>query len=200
MRTTHLPPGRWRRWGWLVLAGVLCLALLRLCVRIVPADQAGLSVPSAQAPRRAVTNGPLLIPVEGVPPSALTDTYTQSRAEGERRHDAIDIMAARGRGVVAAAPGRVERLFWSLAGGRTLYQRAQDGRRIYYYAHLDSYAPGVAVGQSLRRGQPIGTVGSTGNASPDAPHLHFAVHEMRPGEAWYEGRPVNPYPLLVRPR
>ena len=101
--------------------------------------------------------------------------------------------------MLAAADGRVEKLFWSEEGGRTLYQRSADGRLVYYYAHLDSYAPGLSEGQALRRGQTVATVGSTGNADEAAPHLHFAVHVMRPGEPWYGGRPINPYPLLVRP-
>jgi murein DD-endopeptidase MepM/ murein hydrolase activator NlpD len=139
-----------------------------------------------------------LVPVEGVPASALTDTFTQARAGGARPHDAIDIMAARGRAVLAAADGRVEKLLWSQDGGRTLYQRSADGRLIYYYAHLNGYAAGVREGQALRRGQRIATVGSTGNADPSAPHLHFAVNVMQPGEAWHGGRPINPYPLMVR--
>ena len=84
---------------------------------------------------RLMARGKLVIPVEGVPPSALADTFTQARAGGAHPHDAIDIMAARGRPVVAAADGRVEKLFWSGEGGRTLYQRSTDGKRIYYYAH-----------------------------------------------------------------
>ena len=85
-------------------------------------------------------------------------------------------------------------------GTTPVYQRSMDGRRIYYYAHLDAYAAGLAEWQTLRRGQKIATVGSTGNADPAAPHLHFAVHDISPGEPWHEGRPINPYPLLARPR
>lgn len=188
--------------NWRALAGgavalLLCAAFAHFCVRIVPAD-----APSAPAPPRLVDrrsdNGPLLIPVEGVPASALIDTFTQARAGGARPHDAIDIMAARGRAVLAAADGRVEKLFWSEDGGRTLYQRSPEGRFLYYYAHLDRYAPGLREGQSLRRGQRIAIVGSTGNADPSTPHLHFAVNIMQPGDSWYGGRPINPYPLLVR--
>ena len=100
----------------------------------------------------------------------------------------------------AASDGRIEKLFWSDAGGRTIYERSPDGRRIYYYAHLDGYAAGLHEGMSIKRGQRIATVGSTGNADPTAPHLHFAVHDMAPGESWYGGRAINPYPLLARPR
>jgi peptidoglycan LD-endopeptidase LytH len=188
---------RLRLWGWILLAALLCFALLRLCVRIVPADA---PAPAPAAPARAIVAGPLLIPVAGVAPGMLTDTFTQARANGDRPHDAIDIMAPRGTPVLAAGDGMVEKLFWSVAGGRTLYQRSLDGRRIYYYAHLDSYGGTIREGLRLRRGQQIGTVGSTGDASYDAPHLHFAVQDMRAGDRWYEGRPINPYPLLVRPR
>lgn len=185
-----------RRWGGVALALLFCVGFAHFCVRIVPADAP--SAPSAPKAARPVDHGVLLIPVEGVPASALMDTFTQSRAGGARPHDAIDIMAARGRVVLAAADGRIEKLFWSADGGRTLYQRSPDGRLIYYYAHLDGYAPGLHEGQQLRRGQRIATVGSTGNADPSAPHLHFAVHVMHPGEPWHGGRAINPYPLLVR--
>jgi peptidoglycan LD-endopeptidase LytH len=191
-------PGR-RGCAGLVLATLLILAFLKMCVRIVPGE--GPAPAPVRAPERpaAAEAGSLLIPVEGVPPSALTDTFTQARASGARHHDAIDIMAARGRAVLAAADGRIEKLFNSVDGGLTIYERSSDGRRIYYYAHLDGYAPGLAEGQAVRRGQRIATVGSAGNADPAAPHLHFAVHEMRPGETWYGGRAINPYPLLARP-
>jgi murein DD-endopeptidase MepM/ murein hydrolase activator NlpD len=140
----------------------------------------------------------LAIPVPGVKAEELVDTYSQVRAGGERVHDAIDIMAPRGTPVVAAAPGRVEKLFFSEGGGGiTAYVRSPDGRWIYYYAHLDDYAPGLREGQELRRGALIGYVGSTGNASAEGPHLHFAVHRMAPGERWHEGQAINPYPLLA---
>ncbi|AMK18568.1 MULTISPECIES: M23 family metallopeptidase [Sphingobium] len=191
-------PGR-RGWAGIGLAILLLVLFLRMCVRIVPADQApkNHAVPQERAEREA---GALLIPVEGMAPDALVDTFTQSRAGGARAHDAIDIMAARGSAVLAAADGRIERLFTSEDGGLTIYQRSGDGRRIYYYAHLDAYAPGLAEGQAVRRGQKIATVGSSGNADPAAPHLHFAVHDMAPGDKWHGGRAINPYPLLVRAR
>ncbi|WP_245409603.1 M23 family metallopeptidase [Allosphingosinicella vermicomposti] len=146
----------------------------------------------------AVGASGLAIPVAGVKPEQLADTFTQARAGGERVHDAIDIMAPRGTPVVAAAPGTVEKLYFSEGGGGvTAYVRSPDARWIYYYAHLDRYAPGLAEGEKVERGSPIGFVGSTGNASPDGPHLHFAVSRTAPGESWYQGAPVNPYPLLA---
>ena len=172
-------PGR-RGWVGIALAILLIALFVKMCVRIVPGDGPAPAPALVRAPVErpaAAETGSLLIPVEGVPPSALTDTFTQARASGTRPHDAIDIMAARGRAVLAAA----------------------DGRRIYYYAHLDAYAPGLAEGQKVWRAQKIATVGSTGNADPAAPHLHFAVHEMAPGEPWYGGRAINPYPLLAWP-
>ncbi len=143
----------------------------------------------------------LAIPVAGVQAEQLVDTYTQARAGGARVHDAIDIMAPRGTPVVAAAPGRLEKLFFSKGGGGiTAYVRSDDGRWTYYYAHLDAYAPGLHEGQRIKRGAPIGTVGSTGNANPAGPHLHFAINRMNPGEKWWEGSPINPYPLLAGKR
>jgi len=141
----------------------------------------------------------LIVPVAGVNRDQLTDTFTQSRAGGARAHDAIDIMAPRGSPVVAAAPGRVEKLFLSKDGGNTVYVRSPDGRLLYYYAHLDSYAPGLAEGQQVAAGAPLGTVGSTGNANPDGPHLHFAISEADPAQPWYQhATALNPYPWLVR--
>ena len=142
----------------------------------------------------------LAVPVAGVRPDQLVDTYNQARAGGARVHDAIDIMAPHGTPVVAAAPGTVEKLFYSKGGGITAYIRSPESRWLYYYAHLEEYAPGLREGQKVERGQRIGTVGSTGNASPDGPHLHFAIHRMEPGDDWHGGAPVNPYPLLAGER
>ena len=140
----------------------------------------------------------LAIPVAGMKASQLSDTFTQARAGGARVHDAIDIMAPRGTAVIAAADGVVEKLFFSRGGGGlTAYVRSPDRRWIHYYAHLDAYAPGLREGQALRRGDAIGAVGSTGNAGASGPHLHFEIHEMHPGERWWQGRAVNPYPLLA---
>jgi murein DD-endopeptidase MepM/ murein hydrolase activator NlpD len=140
----------------------------------------------------------LAIPVAGVKPHQLVDTFTQARAGGARVHDAIDIMAATGTPVVAAAPGKVEKLFYSDGGGGiTAYIRSDDGRWSYYYAHLSAYAPGLREGQRVRRGDPVGYVGVTGNANPAGPHLHFAVNRMNPGEKWWQGTAINPYPLLA---
>ena len=159
--------------------------------------------PEARPPlrmARSVEIGPngLAVPVAGIAPDALVDTFNQARAGGARRHDAIDIMAPSGTPVVAAAEGVLEKIYFSEGGGgKTLYVRSDDGRWIYYYAHLDDYAQGLAEGQRVALGQALGTVGTTGNANPDGPHLHFAIHRMDPEESWWEGRAINPYPLLA---
>lgn len=155
------------------------------------------SQPPVMAPAATSTSA-LLIPVQGARAAELSDTFTDARSEG-RSHDAIDIMAARGTPVVAVADGHVEKLFTSERGGLTIYQFEPTGRYAYYYAHLDRYADGLAEQQPIRRGQVIGYVGFTGNASPDAPHLHFAIFQLGPERKWWEGTAINPYPLLTAP-
>lgn len=141
----------------------------------------------------------LIIPVAGVGARDLVDTFTQARAGGARRHDAIDILAPRGTPVLAATPGEIEKVFLSEPGGKTVYVRSPDRTLITYYAHLDAYAPGLREGQQVRAGQPLGTVGTTGNADPAVPHLHFAVMRTSPDAPWWEDAVVlNPYPLLTR--
>ncbi|HVL79231.1 MAG TPA: M23 family metallopeptidase [Sphingomicrobium sp.] len=171
--------------------------------QITPAGDIAVVDPPGAPPvavAEAVVVGPagLAIPVAGVKPQDLVDTYTQSRAGGARVHNAIDIMAPVGTPVIAAAPGVVERIFYSEGGGgNTVYVRSDDGRWSYYYAHLSAYAPGLREGQRVRRGTPLGYVGHSGNASPDGPHLHFAINRMNPDDRWHQGTPVNPYPLLA---
>jgi murein DD-endopeptidase MepM/ murein hydrolase activator NlpD len=151
-------------------------------------------IPAAALPANGAK---LVIPVRGKGPADLTDTFTAARAGGARVHDAIDIMAAEGTPVIAAAPGKVEKLFLSKPGGKTIYIRSADGRTIYYYAHLKSYAPGLAEQQMVTAGQSLGEVGHTGNASAEGPHLHFAVMSTSPQSKWYEqSTALNPYPLL----
>jgi murein DD-endopeptidase MepM/ murein hydrolase activator NlpD len=162
------------------------------------------SVPSPAATPPAIAAMPpsaagMLLPVAGIKPAQLTDTFTQARGTG-RLHDAIDIMAARGTPVLAAVDGKVEKLFTSKQGGLTIYEFDPAATHAYYYAHLDRYAAGVVEGMPLKRGDVIGYVGSTGNANPEAPHLHFAIFELGPEKHWWQGTPINPYPLLTAQR
>ena len=173
---------------------------LGLSPRPAPATGAVLDPPDAPPVTRVVrvAGAPLAIPVVGVRPSDLTDTFAQGREEGARRHDAIDIPAPAGTPVLAAAPGTLEKLFTSEAGGLTIYVRSPDRRIVTYYAHLRDYAPGLTEGQPVRVGERLGSVGSTGNADPSAPHLHFAVSRLAPDDPWSGGEAINPYPLLTR--
>lgn len=139
-----------------------------------------------------ISPGTLLVPVLGIKTEQLTDTYTQSRGAG-RSHDAIDIMAPKGTPVVAVDDGKVVKLFTSVRGGLTVYQFDGNEKFAYYYAHLDSYAPGVVQGKVLKRGELVGYVGSTGDANPAAPHLHFAISVLGPEKSWWKGYPINPF-------
>jgi peptidoglycan LD-endopeptidase LytH len=143
----------------------------------------------------AVLQRELGIPVSGVARGSLRDTYGEMRG-GTRTHEALDIPAARGTPVLAATPGRVLKLFNSVPGGLMVYAADSTERFILMYGHLDAYQPGLAEGQPLRRGQQIGVVGTTGNAPPTVPHLHFAVARSANVKEWWQGSPVNPYPLL----
>jgi murein DD-endopeptidase MepM/ murein hydrolase activator NlpD len=154
------------------------------------------AVTSAAAPAPAVAPGKLMVPVEGIAYSALSDTYDQPRGS-ERHHEALDILAPKGTKVIATADGKVVKLFTSKPGGLTIYQFDPTEKYAYYYAHLDRYADGLKEGAEIKRGDLIGYVGITGNAAPDTPHLHFAVFELTPEKQWWKGTPVNPYPLLA---
>lgn len=136
----------------------------------------------------------LSLPVNGVRAEQLVPTFDEAR--GDRAHEALDIMSPRGTPVVATENGRIAKLFWSKAGGHTIYQFDPSERYVYYYAHLDRYADGLADGQAVTRGQTIGFVGSTGNASADAPHLHFAIFLLTPDKRWWDGTALDPYPVL----
>ena len=155
------------------------------------------TITAAPAPAQvATTDGALIIPVAGVTAAQLQDTFGDERGDGSRSHGALDIMAPRGTPVLAASPGTVEKLFTSKLGGLTIYIRRPGGGWVDYYAHLDHYAPGLAEGQNVARGQTIGAVGFTGDASPEGPHLHYEIKAMAPGESWWQGKAVNPYPIL----
>ena len=151
-------------------------------------------VPSV-SPQSTPAQDAIAIPVAGVRREQLRDHFDDPR--GGRAHRAIDIEAPRGTPVLAAIDGSVRKLFLSRAGGITIYQADPAGQWIYYYAHLDAYAPALAEGKPLKRGDVIGFVGTTGNAPPGSPHLHFAIERMSPSGEWWKGEPVNPYPILM---
>jgi murein DD-endopeptidase MepM/ murein hydrolase activator NlpD len=149
-----------------------------------------MAVPTA--PMRALE---LAMPVAGVKPTQLLDTFKDARGEG-RVHDAIDIMAPTGTPVYAVEDGTIEKLFDSKQGGHTIYQFDVDREIAYYYAHLDRYADGLVQGQAVKRGDLIGYVGYSGNANPAGPHLHFAIFLLGPEKKWWKGTAINPYAYL----
>ncbi|MEQ1753746.1 MAG: M23 family metallopeptidase [Micropepsaceae bacterium] len=139
------------------------------------------------------TPSALLVPVKGVSRASLKDSWGAAR-EGGRRHHGIDIMAPKGTPVWAATDGKVIKLDTSVRGGTAIYQQDASGRVIFYYAHLDRYAPGLVEGQKVRQGETIGFVGKTGNAP--IPHLHFEIQKANEKRQWWSGAALNPFPIL----
>jgi len=161
-----------------------------------PAHVSPLNNSSPAVPQPTSTSqAGLIIPVAGVRPEQLRDTFSESRAEG-RIHDAIDIPAPRGTAVIAAADGSIVKLFQSARGGTTIYQLSVDGKLVYYYAHLDRYADGLAEGHFAKQGETIAYVGDSGNAGSGNYHLHFSIAEISNPKDFWHGVNINPYPLL----
>lgn len=186
---------------------ILFCVLLAAFIAFVWLGVSRVSPPSAIAPSSAVQSvqsvvqavtqikEPLIIPVQGVRPDQLIDTFTQSRSEG-RTHDAIDIMAPADTPVLAAADGQIQKLFQSERGGTTIYQLDADKKLIFYYAHLARYADGLTEGKQVRQGEVIAYVGDTGNAGAGNYHLHFSIAAVSDPKRYWEGTNINPYPLL----
>jgi len=147
------------------------------------------------APANFVGRMTLIIPVAGVRPDQLLDTYSDARSEG-RTHDAIDIMAPAETPVIAAADGKILKLFQSERGGTTIYQLSANQELVFYYAHLSHYADGLTEGSLVRQGQVIAYVGDTGNAGAGNYHLHFSIAVVSDPKRYWEGTNINPYPLL----
>ena len=158
---------------------------------VSPANNINSSGPTA--PSGSPAN--LIIPVVGVRPEQLRDTFSEARSEG-RVHDAIDIPAPRGTPVIAAADGPIVKLFASERGGTTIYQVSTDGKFVYYYAHLDRYAEGLAEGHFAEQGETIAYVGDSGNAGSGNYHLHFSIAQISNPKDFWHGINLNPYPLL----
>ena len=134
----------------------------------------------------------LVVPVRGLERDDLVASFTDARGSS-RRHEAIDILAPRGTEVLAVEDGKVAKIFTSDAGGLTLYQFDPSESFVYYYAHLDNYAPGLKEGDMLRKGDVVGTVGTTGNAPKNTPHLHFAIAKLDPDKRWWGGTALDPF-------
>lgn len=128
----------------------------------------------------------LPVPVQGIVPSQLADTWGAARSEG-RSHEGIDIFAPRGTPVIAATHGVVVRKGWNRLGGRRVTVLGPGGWS-HYYAHLDGWAdPGT--GDWVETGTVLGYVGDSGNAQGTPTHLHYGIY--------VEGEARNPYPLLA---
>ena len=187
------------KFGWaialLLLVGVGWLIFAPQPAAVPPAAKSAQPAPTVTAASPNAATGTFSLPVAGMRREQLIDTWNQAREGGARPHQAIDIMAPGGTPVVASFGGTIVKLFNSKAGGLTLYVR--EGEWSAYYAHLAGYAPGLREGQRVAKGERIGFVGDTGNAGAGNTHLHFAIHRMRPEERWWQGTPVNPYPLLA---
>jgi murein DD-endopeptidase MepM/ murein hydrolase activator NlpD len=136
----------------------------------------------------------LELPVAGAVAMDLRDSFHDPR--GSRLHQAVDILAPRGTPVRAVEDGTIARLLVSPTGGTSVYQLDPGQRYCYYYAHLLGYAAGLHEGQQVRRSQVIGYVGTTGNAAPNAPHLHFAISRLDETKQWWRGTPINPLSVL----
>lgn len=179
-----------------VIAAALVEAglLLGLLIYLAASERAlVVSFPTRES-LRARTQPAMVVPVAGVRASELRDTYGAPRSGG-RGHKGVDIFAAKGTPVLAAAAGVIVKRDSSAAGGLSVYERDLDGRTIYYYAHLNGWRAGLKEGDLVRQGDVIGYVGSTGNVS-GAPHLHFAVFTVTDPNRWWRGRDLNPYQLL----
>lgn len=164
-----------------------------------PPPEIGASKPAVPMMSANVTEAlrarALTLPVQGIKRDDLRDTFNEMRGSA-RRHEAIDILAPRNTPVFAVEDGEIARLFFSEAGGTTIYQFDPTGSYVYYYAHLERYADGLKEGDKIRRGQIIGYVGTTGNAPRDTPHLHFAIFQMTGEKRWWQGTPIDPYSVL----
>ena len=145
-------------------------------------------------PAADLANRDLIVPVEGVHRDQLVRSFSDAR-DG-RQHEALDILAPRNTPVKAVEAGKIARLFYSKAGGITVYQFDPSEQYCYYYAHLERYADGLVEGQAVQKGQVIGYVGISGNAPKDTPHLHFAVFRLTAAKRWWEGTPIDPYLVL----
>jgi murein DD-endopeptidase MepM/ murein hydrolase activator NlpD len=130
----------------------------------------------------------LPVPVDGVAPRTLADTWGAARSGG-RRHAGIDIFARRGTPVVSPVEGIVLEVGRNRLGGNVV-KVLGPGLQVHYFAHLDRFAA-IERGQHVAAGDVLGYVGDTGNARGTTPHLHYGLYTPGAGA-------VNPFPLLAR--
>jgi hypothetical protein len=194
LRSPRVPP-----LAGLPLVAPLLAALLTACAGRVPGPGRPTApvlppAPSAEDVERLRARQ-LRVPVAGVRVSDIPDTFADARG-GDRLHLAVDLLAPRGTPVLSADDGRLWKLRSNALGGITIYATDPEERFVYYYAHLDRYRDGLAEGMPLLRGDTLGYVGTTGNAPPNVPHLHFQVARLGADRRWWTGAPVDPLPFL----
>ena len=153
--------------------------------------------PAGAQPKISATTGTtsrsLRVPIDGADVETWKGGFDERRGGGARGHEAVDILSPRNTPVHAVVSGTIAKIFESKAGGHTIYEFDADRRLCYYYAHLERYAPDLHDGQAVAKGEVIGYVGTSGNAPPNTPHLHFAVFELNDDKQWWKGRPIDPY-------
>ena len=184
----HTVPG-------IIQTGVVAGLVLALLFVVAAWLVRGLGSADASDPLASGVIGPpvpLLFPLAGVDLATIGEGFDARR--GRRQHAAVDVAAPRRTPVRAAADG-VVRLTRHAGAGLTVEHDEVSGRFCLIYAHLDGYAPGLRDQDRVVRGQTIGYVGTTGNAPPHVPHLHFAVHSRAGGGCW-SGAAVDPVPLF----
>lgn len=132
-----------------------------------------------------------MVPVEGVNPVNLRDSFNDPRGVG-RSHRAIDIPAPRKLPLSPRSQAECLSLRQNAAGGITAYLADGDRRYVYYYAHLARYSDEITEGLDVEQGFVIGYVGTSGNAPPNTPHLHFQAMRLTDGQRdWWNGTPVD---------
>ena len=119
-----------------------------------------------------------VVPVAGVLGRDIESTWGAARSGG-RKHQGADIFAPKGTAVVAATDGVVLSIGLDRLGGNVVYLLG-EGLTVQYYAHLDSWEPGLQEGQHVKAGAALGRVGNTGNAATTPSHLHFGVSRVKP--------------------
>jgi peptidoglycan LD-endopeptidase LytH len=190
-----------RRWGAPLACAALVLstacqpALVPLASTLAPAPVLATTA-DAWPDHAYLRSRRLMVPVAGASVLDVDDTFDHGRS-GERIHRAVDILAPRGTPVLAADAGRVVSVKSNALGGLTVYVTDPAGKLAYYYAHLDRYAPGLAEGQTVRQGDVLGYVGTTGNAPPNVPHLHFQVLRVTNRARYWDGQPLDPRPYFT---
>jgi len=163
---------------------------------VTPPPSATVAIPELSAnPIAELRVRSLTLPVQGIKRDELRDTFNEARG-GSRKHEAMDVLAPRNTPVLAVEDGKIARLFLSAAGGVTIYQFDPTSTYCYYYAHLEKYANGLDEGDTVKRGEVLGYVGTTGNAPRDTPHLHFAIFKLGEDKKWWQGTAIDPYSVL----